>query len=86
MTSFEEEYNKRLRRVAGVTDDTYSVEVNMEVTEGGWTGGCETCEWYEEGKAFVVVRVYSVEAYSTIASVEFDDMGELIRALDAVEL
>jgi len=87
MTNFNEEYEKRLRRVAGVTDDGLSVEIVLDVSEGYWDGYCETCEYWNEGKPFARVRVFDPEErYTEVAKIDFEDMGELIRALDAVEL
>lgn len=84
MTSFEEEYNKRLRRVAGIDDDSLRVEVTSGVGEGYWEGGCETCEYYNEGDPFVRVTVF--EDYSIVSTKEYYDMGQLIREMDKIEL
>lgn len=87
MTNFQEEYDKRLRRVAGVTDDSLKVETELDKTEGYWEGYCDTCQYYNEGTTFVRIRVYEEDDhYTAVATKDFNDMGELIRALDAVEL
>lgn len=97
MAGFEEEYNKRLRRVAGIFDDSVRVEIEGDVTEGYWEGYCETCQYYQEGTPFIkIVRVIE-EPYTNYLGEEdvlerreeiarFDDMGELIRKLDEIDL
>ena len=87
MSNFEEEYNKRLRRVAGITDDSVTVQVESGQEEGRWSGGCETCAFYMEGEPFVRIVELNSERYPFRAEkASFSDMGELIRALDEVEL
>jgi hypothetical protein len=97
MGNFQEDYNKRLRRVAGIFDDTVEVRVEGDVTEGYWEGYCETCQYYNEGTPYIkIVKVveeirqdYRGNDYSSERTYEvarFDDMGELIRRLDAVDL
>lgn len=80
--SFQDEFEKRLRRVCGVTDDSRTVTYRVETWSG--FGGCETCG--DNGaKSEIEVRVYASETERT-ASRDFDDLGDLMRALDAVEL
>lgn len=86
MSNFEEEYKKRLRRVAGITDDSVDIVVESGTTEGGWSGGCETCDYFMEGEPFVKIVAKSESWPFRSEKVTFEDMGELIRALDAVEL
>lgn len=98
MAGFEEEYNKRLRRVAGIFDDSVRVEIEGDVTEGYWEGYCETCQYYNEGTPFIkIVKVIEEEieygwregSFTSETKHEvarFDDMGELIRKLDEIDL
>ena len=86
MSNFETEYYQRLRRVAGITDDSVQIELESGQNDGYWAGGCETCNFYIEGEPYVkIVRIYDGYPYSEDLK-SFGDMGELIRALDAVEL
>lgn len=86
MRNFEDEYKKRLRRVAGITDDTVEIVVESGTEEGIWSGGCETCAFYTEGGPFVkIVAIYPKYPFRA-ERVSYEDMGELIRALDAVDL
>jgi len=86
MSNFEEEYYKRIRRVAGIYDDTTLVELESGEDDGYWSGGCETCNFYIEGEPFVkIIEIHTDYPYRTERA-SFSDMGELIRALDAVEL
>lgn len=86
MANFEEEYKRRLRRVAGIYDDSVDVVVESGQEEGRWSGGCETCEFFMEGEAFVRIIELNPNRYPFRAErVSFSDMGELIRALDNVE-
>ena len=79
MGTFKEEYDKRLRRLCGVTDDTLNVVEDSETVYGGY---CETC-WYEE--EVVTVTVYDAD-HKQVAKQQFYDASDLIRALDEVEL
>lgn len=86
MAGFEEEYQRRLRRVGGVFDDSLKVWIESGEDKGYWSGGCETCEYYIDGAPFVKIYVETKinwEPKREIAS--FEDMGELIRALDEVD-
>lgn len=83
MSDFQEEYYQRLRRVGGIYDDSVAVKVESGQEDGSWSGGCETCNFYMEGAPYV--KIFAVYPYyKELAS--FEDMGELIRALDNVEL
>jgi hypothetical protein len=77
--SFTDEMEKRLRRVMGVTDDEEWVNYEIE-KENGYGGGCDTCGYgADTGRVYVTV-------YCDGKSREFSDLGELMRALDAVQL
>lgn len=77
--NFKEEYEARLRRLAGVTDDTLPVEVVDAIVYGGY---CETCS-YEETVFYVrVSKGYNEHARSE----NFTGMGDIIAALSEVEL
>jgi hypothetical protein len=79
MGTFKEDYDKRLRRVCGVSDDSLKVVEDSETVYGGY---CETC-WYED--EFVTVTVYAEDG-SELAKESFYYMEDLIAALDQVEL
>jgi hypothetical protein len=77
--NFKEEYEARLRRLAGVTDDSLPVEVVDDIRYGGY---CETCS-YEETVFFVrVSKGYNEHARSE----DFTGMSDIISALSEVEL
>lgn len=78
MGSFKEDYDKRLRRICGVTDDTLKVVEDSETVYGGY---CETCRYEED---VIVVKVY--KDGTVIKQEQFYDMGELIRAMDDITL
>lgn len=78
MGSFKEDYDKRLRRICGVTDDTLKVVEDSETVYGGY---CETCAYEED---VIVVKVY--KDGTVIKREQFYDMGELIRAMDDITL
>lgn len=72
MNAWQKEYERRLRRVAGVTDDSVEAYVDARA----WvTGGCETCG----DNLGVDITVWVGRSYR-----EFDDMGDLMRALAEV--
>lgn len=79
MGTFQDDLDKRLRRVCGVTDDTLRVEQSTETIGGGY---CETCWWEDE---VIRVSVYGVDG-KVVAEQDFDELGELMRAVDEVEL
>ncbi len=66
--TWKDEYERRCRRVLGVTDDTQRVWIRIGP---GWVED-QSCE-------FPTIEVSVGRATST-----FDDMGDLVRALDAV--
>ena len=78
MGSFKEDYDKRLRRVCGVTDDTLRVEETSRTVYGGY---CETCAYEEE-----LIEINVWDGRTKVATKDFYDMGELIRAMDKVTL
>ena len=85
MSRFEDEYYRRIRRVAGIYDDTATVELESGEDDGYWSGGCETCNFHVEGAPFVKI-VQKLDEYPyRIERASFSDMGELIRALDEVD-
>lgn len=78
MGNFKEDYDKRLRRICGVTDDTLRV---IEDSETVYYGYCETCRFTEE---VITVKVY--KNGQVISEREFDYMSDLIKELDEIEL
>lgn len=93
MSKFEDEYHKRLRRLCGVTDDTYRVYVDEEVDEGYRT--CFECNpddygSFDYGPSFKVT-IYAYPPNQTYwqngsSRVTFEGLAELMSALDEVEL
>jgi hypothetical protein len=83
MATWEQEYERRLRRVAGVTDDSLAVRVEVEA-EREWSGGCETCGWYTETS---FVNVYVGAGYNVVTRTFTGEtaVAELMRALAEVE-
>lgn len=78
MGSFSEEYDQRLRRVCGITDDTLSVNEDSKTVYGGY---CETCAYEEQ-----VIEITVLDGRTKVASRQFYDMGELVRAMDEVTI
>jgi hypothetical protein len=86
VAGFEEEYQRRLRRVGGVYDNSLKVWVESGEDDGYWSGGCETCEFYIDGGPYVKVFVDSKISWEIKREIaRFSDMGELIRELDSVD-
>ena len=85
--SFSEDFDKRLRRICGITNDELFVTHFAGVGPGHWEGYCESCSYYEEGKPFVKIEVREGgERGRLIYTKEYSGMGELIRDMDAIEL
>lgn len=80
MSRWNDEYERRLRRVIGVTDDSVEVSVDTEF-DRSWSGGCDTCGWYDETVTITVSAGHGRDRKSRT----FSELGELIRALDEVE-
>lgn len=79
MGTFQEDMDKRLRRLCGVTDDSLKVTQDSKTISGGY---CETC-WYED--EVIEVAVFDDQG-KEVASTQYYDLGDLMRALDEVEL
>lgn len=76
--NWKKDFERRLRRVVGVTDDTVDVYYTVE-KENGYGGGCDTCGYgADDGRAYV-----SVSAGGSHYR-EFEDLGALMRELDEV--
>jgi hypothetical protein len=89
MPSFSEEFDKRLRRVCGVTDDSRAVSYESEFEKSSFQG-CDTCGYGgDNDRTYVTVTVEGpapANSWSGRIYKEFGDLGELMRALDAVVL
>lgn len=88
MPSFSEEFDQRLRRVCGVTDDSRAVSYVNEFDKA-YFQGCETCGYGgDDDRTYVTVTVAGPQPHPWTGGIskEFGDLGELMRALDAVEL
>lgn len=79
MGTFQEDMDKRLRRLCNVTDDSLRVTQDSKTIYGGY---CESC-WYED--EVIEVVVYNEDG-SELASTQYYDLGDLMRELDEVEL
>lgn len=84
--SFKEDYDRLLRRVCGVTDDTLKVTEDSDIRYGG---GCETCAYEYQ---VVIVTVWKKGSSGTgwkkdtiEAEKEFDSWSTLINALDKID-
>lgn len=87
MPSFSEEFDKRLRRVCGVTDDSRTVSYENEFDKSMFQG-CETCGYGgDDDRTYVTVYVDGPDnKWEGRVTKEFGDLGEMMRAMDAVEL
>jgi hypothetical protein len=80
--SFKEEMDKRLRRLCRVTNDSLEVVLVEKLgIKTEWAG--YSCEW-SEGTFEAVIRV--LNGREVVGTETFKDLGELMRALDEVEL
>lgn len=87
MSSFQEEFDKRMRRVCGVTDDTLPVTHDEDLRDGSWSGDPYDTAWPAEYEITIAVHrkngKYSME---TVASKTFSRLDEFLNAVMAVEL
>lgn len=83
MSNFQEEFNKRLRRVCGVTDDsrlvTYETRTELNTVE-------HTMGQYTTANSSITVYVWLDDGYHIEAFHEFNDLGELMRAIEEVDI
>lgn len=77
--NFKEEYEARLRRLAGVTDDSLEVVVEDDTR---YYGGCETCSWDETVFFVKVLKGRNEHARSE----DYTGMGDIINAISEVDL
>lgn len=85
MTAWQEEYNRRLRRVLDVTDDTLEVTVTP-ISERGFNTGCDTCGWGADTTSVDIrVTVFTKDKRGTYAISRSFELGELMREMDEVE-
>lgn len=93
MSKFQKEFDQRLRRVCGITDDTKRVRYDEDIDPGHQT--CFQCYpddygSFDYGPEYKVrVTVYEERGtYQTVGIAEkvFDGLADLMRALDEVEL
>lgn len=83
--SFQKEFEQRLRRVIGLEDDSVDVIYKLDESEPGWSG-CDTCGYGgDEARSWVEVWAYDSKTKQGYSK-EFGDLGEMMRAMDAVEL
>lgn len=83
--SFQKEFEQRLRRVCGVSDDSLKVIFYEHLSDSNWSGYADDTDF---GATYEIeVVVYEVE-YSNkrLASKKFTGTAEMIRALEQVEL
>ena len=79
--NFKEQYEARLRRLAGVTDDSLDVRVEDDTI---YYGGCETCSWEETVFYVVVSKPGSYNEHAR--SENYTGMGDIINAISEIEL
>jgi hypothetical protein len=88
MTTFQEDYERRLRALLKVPKDALDVFLDTSY-EGGGPVGCDTCcDWADPSIALEARwRELSPagKRVARFASRSFEELGELIRALDAVD-
>jgi len=84
MANFQEEFDKRLRRVCGVTDDSLRVSYWEHVMDSGWSG-----DPYDTNHG----ASYEIEVYvdidrktNNIIRKKFTSLGELMQKLDEIVL
>lgn len=77
--AWKDEYERRLRRVAGVTDDTVDVYVDEDIVSGRDAGGCDTCGWGSDESS---ITVYAGDATKVFYGTSC--FSELMSALEAV--
>lgn len=88
MTTFQEDYERRLRALLEVPTDALEVFIDTSY-EGGGQVGCDTCgDWANpsiEIEARWRVLSPTGKRVARFSSKSFEELGELIRALDEVE-
>jgi len=87
MSDFQREFDQRMRRVCGVTDDSFPVRYDEEIREGFWSGDPYDTAWPAEYEINVYVwkqvGTYKIE---TVGQKTFSEMSDFLNAVMAVEL
>lgn len=87
MSDFQKEFDQRLRRICGVTDDKLYVKYDEEIRDSMWSGDPMDTMWPAEYE--IDVYVYKeVGTYKTdlVAQRTFSRMDDFLNAVMAVEL
>jgi hypothetical protein len=84
MASFQEEFDKRLRRVCGVTDDSLRVSYWEYVHDSGWSG--HPYDTNHGASYEIEVSVEVDRKTHNIIHKKFTSLGELMSKMDEVEL
>lgn len=87
MSDFQKEFDQRMRRICGVTNDNYPVKYDEVVHDSYWSGDPLDTQWPAEYEINVYVwkevGTYKVE---TLGQRTFSEMSDFLNAVMAVEL
>lgn len=82
--SWKQEFDRRLRIVCGAPEGV-DLEVRLDYETYGGYGGCETCDPGPSVETSIDVHWIEGPGWGGHKHVEFSDMGDLIRQVDAVD-
>jgi hypothetical protein len=84
MSSFQEDMDKRMRRVCGVVDDSLKVAFYEHLSDSNWSGYADDTDF---GASYEIeVVVYEEDGIKRLGSVTFSSLYYFIHALEGVEL
>lgn len=87
MNDFQKEFDQRMRRICGVTNDYYPVKYDEEVRDGYWSGDPFDTQWPAEYEINVYVwKEVGTYKREPLGQKTFSGMSDFLNAIMAVEL
>lgn len=84
MSLFQEDMDKRMRRICGVTDDSLKVVFHEHIIDSNWSGDPTDTDF---GASYeITIVVYEKGGIKRLGSVTFPSLYFFINALEKVEL
>lgn len=83
MSTFQEDMDKRMRRICGVTDDSLKVAFYERLSDSNWSGYADDTDF---GASYEIEVVVYEDKIKRLGSVTFSSLYYFIQALENVEL
>lgn len=83
MRSFQEDMDKRMRRICGISDDSLKVAFYEHLSDSNWSGYADDTDF---GASYEIEIVVFEDGIKRLGSVTFTGLYSFIHALEQVEL